>query len=85
MTSRNQAPALPAKRSSPIDRLFDQVDMHCTICGQSSKVGCGCWTPCPCGWHYRTGLRCRNPVHPENAPMPDSQRTTSRRQSSNGT
>lgn len=28
---------------SAIDRLLDQVDWKCVVCGVSTKVGCDCW------------------------------------------
>lgn len=40
-----------------------EVDLKCTICNAFQSKGCGCWTRCSCGWSFRTGEQCRNPVH----------------------
>ena len=40
-------------------RMIDAV-VRCTICG-AKMGGCDCWTPCPCGWSYEKGKKCRNP------------------------
>lgn len=45
----------------PIDTLIDRA-MRCAVC-DAPRGGCGCWTPCRCGWNHRTGEACRNPLH----------------------
>jgi hypothetical protein len=54
-------------RRKPIERLIDAAGLRCTVCG--APMGrCACWTRCPCGWCYRKGDRCRNPIHAEEVP-----------------
>ncbi len=38
------------------------VKWTCTICDAPMGT-CDCWTPCECGWQFRTGQTCNNPVH----------------------
>ena len=47
----------------PIDILFDQADLRCVVCNTPRRDGCGCHTKCRCGWTYRKGETCRNPLH----------------------
>ena len=36
--------------------------VRCVVCG--AKLGeCDCWAKCECGWSYRKGGTCNNPVH----------------------
>ncbi len=46
---------------SGLAALIDRT-ARCTIC-HSPMGGCGCWTRCACGWNFRTGETCRNPIH----------------------
>ena len=46
-----------------MDRLVDQADLRCAVCGTSMRVGCDCHTKCRCGWLARKGEACRNPLH----------------------
>lgn len=51
----------PDRPKSPVERMIDHA-MRCTLC--DAKAGaCDCWTPCRCGWLYRKGEACRNPIH----------------------
>ena len=48
-------------RRTPLQRTVDSV-MKCTVCG--APMGkCDCWTKCSCGWSYRKGSYCTNPIH----------------------
>ena len=51
---------------SPIKKMIDESGLRCTVCN-APKGECDCWTPCHCGWVYRKGARCRNPIHGGNA------------------
>lgn len=45
-----------------MDALFSQADLRCAVCG--AKDGeCDCWAKCECGWRFRRGETCRNPIH----------------------
>jgi hypothetical protein len=55
--------------SAPIDRLFDQAKMVCTVCG-AGQGKCDCWTECACGWSYRKGESCRNVDCTHSGPRP---------------
>lgn len=45
--------------SSGLDKLLDQADWRCTVCGAQAG-SCGCWKKCWCGWSYRVGEACGN-------------------------
>lgn len=46
---------------TPAEALIDRA-VRCVICG-APMGGCSCHTKCRCGWTYRAGESCRNPVH----------------------
>jgi hypothetical protein len=46
----------------PIDKMINECGLTCVICG-APKGECDCWTKCECGWSYRKGLTCANPMH----------------------
>lgn len=60
---------------SSMERLIDAAvargDFRCTICGAPAG-SCDCWVECSCGWSYRNGQACRNPVH-KRVPAPEAQ------------
>lgn len=44
---------------TPMDILFDQVDWHCTRCGVSTRVGCGCLDRTTPAQRQQVAYRCR--------------------------
>ena len=55
------------------------MTMRCTVCGAPWGTAdapwgtCDCWERCSCGWSFRAGETCRNPVHrepPRDVPCP---------------
>lgn len=60
---KENASGQTTKRRSPIEIMIDSSDLRCTVCGTSAEIGCKCWSPCRCGWSFRTGTSCRNPAH----------------------
>lgn len=66
-------------KRSPLERAIDAA-MVCLKCG-AKMGGCDCWTPCPCGWSYEKGGKCRNPVHrpAPGSPLAGILRTPARR------
>ncbi|MEN3238927.1 hypothetical protein PUR29_36440 [Methylobacterium ajmalii] len=51
---------MPAARAGLAALIDSQA--RCAIC-DAPMGGCGCWTRCSCGWNFRTGEACRNPIH----------------------
>ena len=48
--------------ASPMEILFRNADMRCTVC-QAKAGTCDCWSKCKCGWSFQKGTECGNPVH----------------------
>lgn len=46
---------------TPEHALIDRA-VRCVVC-DAPMGGCGCWTRCSCGWSFRTGEACANPMH----------------------
>lgn len=40
----------------------DYTMLECTVCAAQAGA-CDCWTKCGCGWSFRKGGACNNPVH----------------------
>lgn len=47
---------------TPIVTMIDRAGLRCTVC-DTPQGGCDCWSECSCGWSFRKGQTCRNPVH----------------------
>lgn len=63
--------ALPARSIGSAGRMDNDIIrflrgdtsmLKCTVCGAQAGT-CDCWTKCSCGWSFRKGTACRNPVH----------------------
>lgn len=52
---------MPKEQKTPVNRAVDGV-VKCTVCG-AHLGACDCWQRCECGWNYRKGEMCNNPVH----------------------
>lgn len=50
-----------AERDTPIGQMI-MATARCVVC--DARYGeCDCWTKCDCGWSFRKGGACRNPIH----------------------
>ena len=63
---RARAGSWVAAMTSPIEKLFANANMRCTICRKpADDPACKCWTRCFCGWSHVTGGQCpRADEHP---------------------
>jgi len=59
----------PSKTPKPNPKTASPT-MRCTVCN-AAMGQCDCWTDCRCGWSYRKGGECRNPVHQSEKARPD--------------
>jgi hypothetical protein len=66
----------PLRCVSTFDRIVLFADTICPVCDRPQREGCQCFTDCRCGWSYRTGRECMNPIHPDTSARRDAPAST---------